>query len=148
MLKAGTDPGFHFLPGTAGVGVLLVGVQARLEESFFLVGQRINAVQPAVSGKLVQLGLDFRAVFGARENVPIKPDPTGALEIAALIGLPPGEILYLGDTNTDMQTATAAGMFGVGAVWGFRTAAELLASGAKALADRPVDVLKFFGIRE
>jgi len=91
---------------------------------------------------------DFRAVFGARENVPIKPDPTGALEIAALIGLPPGEILYLGDTNTDMQTATAAGMFGVGAVWGFRTAAELLASGAKALADRPADVLKFFGIRE
>jgi phosphoglycolate phosphatase len=87
---------------------------------------------------------DFRAVFGARENVPIKPDPAGALEIAALLRLPADAILYLGDTNTDMQTAAAAGMFGVGALWGFRTAAELCASGAKALAARPEDVLDWF----
>jgi phosphoglycolate phosphatase len=86
----------------------------------------------------------FRAVFGARETVPIKPDPAGALEIAALLAVPPGEVLYLGDTNTDMQTATAAGMFPVGAAWGFRTAAELWASGAKALAARPEDVLDWF----
>ncbi len=86
----------------------------------------------------------FRAVLGARETVPIKPDPAGALEIAALLGLPPGEILYLGDTNTDMQTAQSAGMFGVGALWGFRTAAELRDAGARALAARPEDVLNWF----
>lgn len=89
-------------------------------------------------------GAPFRAVFGARESVAIKPDPAAALEIAALLGLPPAAILYLGDTNTDMATAAAAGMFGVGAVWGFRTPAELLASGARALAERPGDVLRWF----
>jgi phosphoglycolate phosphatase len=87
----------------------------------------------------------FRPILGARETVPIKPDPAGALEIASLLEILPGRILYLGDTNTDMQTATAAGMFAVGAVWGFRTPAELRASGAQALADRPADVLKLFG---
>ncbi len=89
-------------------------------------------------------GAVFRAVFGARETVPIKPDPAGALEIAALLGLPPGEILYLGDTNTDMQTAQAAGLFGVGALWGFRTADELQNAGARSLAARPEDVLDWF----
>lgn len=86
-------------------------------------------------------GFPFRLVLGAREGVPAKPDPAGALEIIAALGLRPAEILYLGDTNTDMQTAVAAGLFPVGALWGFRTADELTASGARVLAARPSDVL-------
>ncbi len=87
-------------------------------------------------------GFPFRFVFGARESVPVKPDPAGALEIVAALDLPPAEILYLGDTNTDMQTAVAAGLFPVGALWGFRTAEELTANGARALAAHPSDVLR------
>jgi phosphoglycolate phosphatase len=83
----------------------------------------------------------FRAIFGAREGVPIKPDPTAALEIARVINLAPTQILYLGDTNTDMWTAGAAGMFAVGALWGFRTAAELKEAGAKILIQKPLDLL-------
>jgi len=75
----------------------------------------------------------FRAIFGARDGVPIKPDPAPALEIARILDLAPAQILYLGDTNTDMWTADAAGMFAVGALWGFRTARELKAAGAKIL---------------
>ena len=61
-------------------------------------------------------GWHFRAVQGATPELPRKPDPRGALAIAAQLGIAPGEVLYLGDTNTDMQTAVAAGMFPVGAV--------------------------------
>jgi phosphoglycolate phosphatase len=83
----------------------------------------------------------FQLVQGATPELPRKPDPRGALEIAARMDIPPARFLYLGDTNTDMQTAVAAGMFAVGAVWGFRTAEELLASGAAVLAKTPTDVL-------
>ncbi len=83
----------------------------------------------------------FRAIFGAREGVPVKPDPAGASEIAGILGLGPADIAYVGDTNTDMQTATAAGMYGVGALWGFRTAGELIANGAKALIEAPLDLM-------
>ena len=83
----------------------------------------------------------FEIVRGVSASVPKKPDPAGALEVAAELSVEPSEILYLGDTNTDMQTANAAGMYAVGAVWGFRDAEELLANGAKALAERPGDVL-------
>ncbi len=83
----------------------------------------------------------FQAVFGARDGVPIKPDPAAALEIARLLDLSPAQILYLGDTNTDMWTAGAAGMFAVGALWGFRSAEELVESGAKILISKPAELL-------
>ena len=87
-------------------------------------------------------GRDFRIVLGARPDVPVKPAPTAALEIASQLQLVPADFLYLGDTNTDMQTANAAGMFAVGALWGFRPAEELAANGARALIKHPTDLLE------
>jgi len=88
---------------------------------------------------------DFRVVLGQRDGAPVKPDPAGALEIAERIGIPPGDFLYLGDTATDMQTAVRAGMFPVGALWGFRTEDELRGAGAAALAAKPSDVPPLLG---
>ncbi|HOJ10857.1 MAG TPA: HAD family hydrolase [Clostridiales bacterium] len=84
---------------------------------------------------------EFRAVYGDRNYIPRKPDPAGAIEIARTMGLQSREILYLGDTGTDMQTACSAGMYAVGALWGFRGKDELLANGAKALIEKPLDLL-------
>lgn len=83
----------------------------------------------------------FRFVYGARAGVPKKPDPVSALEIARLSGIAPADYLYLGDTGVDMQTAAAAGMYAIGAAWGFRTEAELLENGAKTIVRRPAEVL-------
>jgi phosphoglycolate phosphatase len=90
----------------------------------------------------------FAVVIGARPDVPRKPDPGGALQIAAQLGLAPGQIAYLGDTNTDMRTAVAAGMFPVGALWGFRTADELTASGARVLIQKPLDLMAIHGFSD
>ena len=83
----------------------------------------------------------FGVVRGERDGVPHKPDPAAALEIASELGVPPARSLYLGDTNTDMRTAVAAGMYPVGVLWGFRPAEELLASGARTLIAKPADLL-------
>jgi len=86
-------------------------------------------------------GWPFAAVAGELPGVPHKPDPASALEIARGLGVDPGRVLYLGDTRTDMETAVAAGMFGVGALWGFRDRAELEAHGASAVVEHPRDVV-------
>ena len=86
----------------------------------------------------------FAHVLGNREGMARKPDPSGALEIAGKLDLAPANIVYLGDTATDMKTAVAAGMFPVGALWGFRTVEELKESGAERLAAQPQDVLELF----
>ena len=85
----------------------------------------------------------FEVVEGEQPGVPLKPDPAAALQIAQRMKINPGEFLYLGDSAIDMQTAVAANMYPVGALWGFRTAEELLAGGAKALIQYPADLLQF-----
>ncbi|MDP3286355.1 MAG: HAD family hydrolase [Desulfobacterales bacterium] len=85
----------------------------------------------------------FEMVVGVRDGVPRKPDPAAAISIAKSLGIAPDEFLYLGDTNTDMKTAVAAGMFSAGALWGFRTAGELIEAGARILIRYPTDLLGF-----
>jgi len=85
---------------------------------------------------------NFEEVFGIRPDIPKKPNPMVAKLIAKKIDILPGEFIYLGDTDTDMETANAAGMYAVGALWGFRTAEELISSGAQTLIKYPLDLLK------
>ncbi len=84
-------------------------------------------------------------VLGQRDGIPHKPDPTGALEIANELGIPPAEFLYLGDSATDMKTARSAGMFAVGALWGFRSEEEMREAGAQALIAKPGQLLGLIG---
>jgi phosphoglycolate phosphatase len=83
----------------------------------------------------------FKIVQGALPDIPVKPDPASALQIAKRLAIPPEQFLYLGDTNTDMKTAVNAGMFPVGCLWGYRSADELLSAGAKILVKSPAEVL-------
>jgi phosphoglycolate phosphatase len=87
-------------------------------------------------------GWPFARVLGASASVPKKPDCTAALRIAAELGLKTSDFLYLGDSGIDMQTATRAGMYPVGAQWGFRTKAELLENGARTVIEKPLDLLE------
>jgi len=84
----------------------------------------------------------FDLVFGAREGIPRKPDPTAALEICELLHVKPEACYYLGDTMIDMQTANRAGMIALGALWGFREETELTEHGAKYLVKTPSEVIK------
>ena len=83
----------------------------------------------------------FAVVRGQREGVPVKPDPAGAVEIAAQLEISPGDFLYLGDTDVDMTCARAAGMHPVGVLWGFRTEEELRRSGAEHIIGAPDELL-------
>jgi len=71
----------------------------------------------------------------------LKPDPAGAIHIAASAGIPPSEFVLAGDSDVDMKTACSAGMFAIGATWGFRSRRELCLSGARLLADTPADIV-------
>jgi phosphoglycolate phosphatase len=84
----------------------------------------------------------FDVVLGASDRFPRKPNPASATETARRLGVSPAECLYVGDSGVDMQTARAAGMCAVGALWGFRDQEELLRDGAQHLINKPSDVLE------
>jgi phosphoglycolate phosphatase len=66
----------------------------------------------------------FRAVVGG-DTLPVrKPDPGGLVEIARRLGAAPGELLLVGDSAIDAETAAAAGAHFVFAEWGFGSPAD------------------------
>jgi phosphoglycolate phosphatase len=86
----------------------------------------------------------FEAVSGVCPSVPKKPDPTAACQIAANWDLSPSRVVFLGDSEIDLETANRAGMLAVGALWGFRSREELVSSGAKTLLNHPGELIPLF----
>ena len=93
--------------------------------------------------KIVQALLPdyFDVIKGLVIEAHKKPDPSGALEISDNLAIRLENLIFIGDSNIDMQTARNTGMYGVGVLWGFRTRAELIESGAKYILDHPMDLL-------
>ncbi len=86
--------------------------------------------------------MTFAAVLGQRPGVPLKPSPAVVEEILARTGTAREEVLYVGDSGVDIETAAAAGVRSAGVTWGFRDRAELIAAGARHLVDRPGELLE------
>ncbi len=85
----------------------------------------------------------FDVIQGQKENVAIKPSPQGVFQILEQLALSPEDILYLGDTATDMKTGKSAGAFTVGALWGFRDRKELEGACADAIIEHPLQLLQY-----
>ena len=81
-------------------------------------------------------------VFGEHVGVPRKPDPTSCRMVMQQLVVQPEQVLYVGDSGTDMQTAKNAGLYAVGVTWGFRSKEVLLKYGADVLVHRPEQILQ------
>lgn len=84
----------------------------------------------------------FDWVQGQQEGIPRKPDPYAAIQIAEKFGVKPEECVYIGDSEVDVATGTAARMKTLGVTWGFRSVEQLKEAGATILLDRPVQILE------
>lgn len=125
-----------------GISELLDGLTAKGIKLAVLSNKAHNITVQIAEKFLMQW--KFEAIFGERPGKPRKPDPASALEIINILDIPAAEIIYLGDSGSDMETALAAGMFPIGALWGFRDESELTAHGAKSIIQSPVELLEFF----
>lgn len=84
----------------------------------------------------------FRQIQGQKENIPRKPDPTAALQIAEELGISPEDTIYVGDSEVDIATGTNAHMMTIGVTWGFRGRAILQEAGARYIAGTPEEIMK------
>lgn len=85
-------------------------------------------------------GIRFAAVYGQREGIPIKPDPTIVNDILSATGISRARTLYIGDSGVDMQTARNASIESVGVTWGFRDEEELRTNGAAHIIHNAKDI--------
>ena len=77
----------------------------------------------------------FVAVLGQRDGIPTKPDPSIVEDILKISGIDKNDVLYVGDSAVDMQTARNAGVTAVGVTWGFRPRTELEAENPRFIVD-------------
>lgn len=85
----------------------------------------------------------FLTILGQREGVPVKPNPQIVEEIISLAGLSKTEVLYIGDSNVDMQTARNAEVDVIGVSWGFRPREELAAHNPLSIINHPLQLLDY-----
>ena len=85
----------------------------------------------------------FNFVFGQRDNVPKKPDPGVALQIASRTKAKPNEVLFIGDSKTDIKTAIAANMHIVGVTWGYGTIESMKQAGCNEFVSTAEELLKY-----
>lgn len=82
----------------------------------------------------------FETVRGEMPGIPLKPDPTSLNRLLSDLGLLPEECLYFGDTGTDMETGTTAGLHTIGVLWGFRGREELEAWKPAMIIEDPSEI--------
>ena len=85
--------------------------------------------------------INFVAVYGQREGIPAKPDPTIVYDILAIAKVDKQEALYIGDSGVDMQTAQNSGLEAAGVTWGFRPRAEMEQFSPLYMVDDPSEIL-------
>ena len=84
--------------------------------------------------------VEFVAVLGNKEGLPLKPSAEVVELILAKSGVQKGECMFVGDSATDVKTAHNAGVPCVGVTWGFRPQSDLEAAGAEHIAKNAAEL--------
>ncbi len=84
---------------------------------------------------------NWKAILGNSPGVPVKPDPSVVFEALNQCPTPKSEVLYIGDSAVDMETARRACVESVGVTWGFRPERELVAAYANHIIHTPDEIL-------
>jgi len=82
----------------------------------------------------------FDLVYGKKPEFEIKPNPASAIDLISNLNVNAEEVLYVGDTKTDIETAQNAGFNSVGVLWGFREKQELIDAGADFIVKKPMEI--------
>ena len=84
----------------------------------------------------------FTSVLGAREGIPLKPDPTALFNMLESLNISPSETAYIGDSEPDVLIAKSASVgLPIAVSWGFRSVEQLQNAGAENFADHPRDIV-------
>lgn len=124
-----------------GICELLAELQTRGIEMAVASNKYHSATQKLIAHYFPNIR--FEVVLGHREGVPAKPHPQIVDDIIAHTGVLKEDILYVGDTSVDMQTAVNAGVDVIGVSWGYRPREELAAHNPLAIIDHPNELLQY-----
>lgn len=122
-----------------GIAELLTELNARNIN----VAVTSNKYQEAVTDLVEHFFPDIKwaAVLGHQDGMPVKPDPSIVFTALNICPTPKNQVLYVGDSGIDMETARRACIESCGVTWGFRPRHELVQNYADHIVSNPDDIL-------
>src|SRR5690606_34188213 len=126
-----------------GMDDLLGAVEARGMRWGVVTNKPAWLTHPLLAG----LGLERRAacIVSGDTTPRSKPHPEPLLHAARLLGLGPGECLYVGDAQRDIEAGRGAGMPTLVALFGYIAATELPHEWqADGMVNHPMEILDWF----
>ena len=82
----------------------------------------------------------FDYIFGNSALHPKKPDPCLTNLVINLFDVKKNQVVYIGDSDVDIQTAKNTKVKSIGVSWGFRGKEELVNSNADYVVDYPQEI--------
>jgi phosphoglycolate phosphatase len=87
----------------------------------------------------------FEYVLGALDGQAVKPHGRAVRKLMDMMKVSPSDVILVGDSGVDMDTALAAGVRAIGVSWGLRTRQELVDHKAAVVIDEPAELLNLVG---
>ena len=115
-----------------------------LTESGIKVAVATNKYQSAASRIISHFftDVDFVSVRGQIEGRPTKPDPSVVFAVLNDSPTPKSDVMFVGDSAVDIETARRACVSSVGVTWGFRPVGELRRAYAGHIVSNPQEILR------
>ena len=136
---------FSYIPNTAESSFfgLTEELLEHLPENGIKIAVASNKYDAAAKALVTTLfpSISFAAIEGQKEGVPVKPDPSVVFEILGATQVKKADVLYVGDSGVDMETARRACVDSVGVTWGFRSVDELRANYANHIVNTPEEII-------
>jgi phosphoglycolate phosphatase len=106
-----------------------------------IVSNKFDGATKQLSEK--NFGSLISVAVGEREGIRKKPAPDTVFEVLKLLGITPEEAVFVGDSDTDVETAENAGMPCISVTWGYRSREFLAERGATFFADTTKDIIDY-----
>lgn len=124
----------------SGVLALLEGCR-QLQVPLAIVTNKAEEMAQQVADALLPQNT-FGTILGHRAGRALKPQPEVAWEAARRLSVDPQRCLFVGDTEIDLKTARAAGMYSAAVTWGYGMTPTLQAQAPNFCCEQPAGLLR------
>jgi phosphoglycolate phosphatase len=123
-----------------GIPELINVLLARKIKTVVLTNKPDAVAQKVIAGLFPHVPFDI--VRGEIIDKPRKPDPACVWELLVELDLVPANVILMGDSEVDMETAVSSGCYALGVGWGYRSRQVIMKAGAKRIIERPLELLE------
>ena len=107
-----------------------------------IISNKVDSAVKELNTTFFSEYIDVAIGENEKAGIKRKPAPDMVDKAMELLGVTPDEVVYVGDSEVDLETAAASELPCISVTWGFRDREYLASLGAEVFADTPMEVVE------